>query len=102
MHLPAGAHPRVEFDFAESGLVAGDVLLQQPEQSLGLLRAQVDALKVANLDLGFALLLHSAKDEEEIPHIHSHLHTVGIGFPILGRIGQLDVGLWRNTHRKAV
>ena len=27
VHLPAGAHPRVEFDFAEGSLVAGDILL---------------------------------------------------------------------------
>ncbi len=38
VHLPAGAHPRVEFDFAERSFIAVDVLLQQSEQSFGLLR----------------------------------------------------------------
>src|SRR6202034_553238 len=100
VHLSPWAHPRVQFDFAESSLIAGDILLQQSEESLGLLGAQIDALKVAQLDLRFALLLHRSKDKEEVPYIHAHLHAVGIGFPIVGGIGQFDIGLWRNTHRQ--
>lgn len=87
---------------AERALVARDILLQQPEQSLGLLRAEVDTLKVANLHLGFGLLLQGAEDHEEVPDIDSHLHAVGVGFAVIGSIDQLDVGLCRNTHRKAV
>ena len=102
MNLPSGSHARVEFDFAEGGFVAVDVLLQQSEQRLGLLRTQVDALKITDLDLSFTLLLNGAKDEEKVPDIHSHLHAVGIGFPVIGSIGQLDIGLWRNAHSQAV
>ena len=87
MHLPAGADARVELDFAEGGFVAVDVLLQQSQQGLGLLRAQINALKVANLHLAFVLLLDGSEDEEEIPDIHSHLHTVGVGLPVIGGMG---------------
>ena len=100
MHLPPGVHPGIQFDLAEGGLVAGDVLLEQSKESLGLLRAHVDTLKVTNLDLSFALLLYRAENKEEIPHIHSHLHAISIGFPIFGGIGQLDIGLRRNIHEK--
>src|ERR1017187_8544470 len=100
VYLAPRAHPRIEFDLPEGGLVAVDILLQQSEQSLGLLRAEVNALKVADLDLTLTLLLHGAKNEEEIPYIHSHLHAVGIGFPVVGGIGQLDIGLWRSAHGK--
>ena len=102
MHLPPGTHARVQFDFAERRFVAGDVLLQQSQKRLGLLRAEIDALKVTNLHLSFALLLHRAEDQEEIPNVDSHLNAVGIRFPIIGGVSKLDIGLWRNTHRKAV
>jgi len=65
MNLPSRSHARVEFYFPEGGFVAVDILLQQSEQGLGLLRAQVDALKIADLDLSFALLLNGAKDKEK-------------------------------------
>jgi hypothetical protein len=100
MHLSPRAHPRIQLDLPEGRLVAVDILLQQSEQRLGLLRAQVNALKVADLDLRLILLLHGAKHEEEIPHVHSHLHAVGIVFPVVGGINQLDIGLWRNAHVK--
>lgn len=87
MHLPAGADARIQLNFAESGFVAVNVLLQQSQQSFGLLRAKIDALKVANLYLVFVLLLHRSKDEEEIPDIHSHLHAVGVGLPVVGGMG---------------
>jgi hypothetical protein len=102
VNLPSTRHARIEFDFAEGGFVAVDVLLQQSEQRLGLLRAQVDALKITDLHLSFTLLLNRAKDEEKVPDIHSHLHAVGIGFPVIGSIGQLDIGLRRNAHSQAV
>ncbi len=102
VNLAAGSHARVKFDFAEGGFVAVDVLLQQSEQRLGLLRTQVDALKITDLDLSFTLLLNGAKNEEKVPDIHSHLHAVGIGFPVIGSIGQLDIGLRRNAHSQAV
>ena len=102
VHRPRRVHPRVEFDLSERTFVTGDILLQKPEQCLGLLRTEVDALEVANLDLIFGLLLQGAEDHEEVPDIHPHLHAVGIGFAVIGRIDQLDVRLCRKAHRKAV
>lgn len=102
MNLSPASHARVEFYFAEGRFVAAYILLQQSEQGLGLLRTQVDALKITDLDLSFTLLLNGAKDEEKVPDIDSHLHAVGIGFPVIGSIGQLDIRLWRNAHSQAV
>jgi hypothetical protein len=102
MYLPPRTHPRIEFNFSKGAFVAAHVLLQQPEQGLGLLRAQVDALKVADLDLRFGLLLQCAKCEKEIPDVDPHLHAVRVGFPVFGRIDKLYIRLWRKAHRKAV
>jgi|ERR1700677_360344 hypothetical protein len=87
MHLPAGGDAWIQLDFAEGCLVAVHVLLQESEQSLGLLRAEVDALKVPNLYLRFVLLLNRSENQEKIPDIHSHLHTVCVRFPIIGGVG---------------
>ncbi len=94
-----GGHARVELDLSEGGLVAGDVLVQERGQRFGLLRAQIDALKVVELDLALGGLLHSAEDEEEIPHIDPDLHAIGIIFAILGTLHKFDIRLIRNGHR---
>src|SRR5580700_11041633 len=101
MHWPLRHHAGIEFDFAEGILVSRDVLLQHSEQGLGLLRAQIDALKILDLDLGFALLDERAEHQEEVPDIHANLHAVGIVFTIVGSIGQSDGGLSRIRHRDA-
>src|SRR3984893_7729186 len=82
-HWPARRHPRIQLDLAESIFVARDVLLQQSEQCLGLLRTQIDPLKIPNLHLGFALLLQSAEDQEKVPDVHTHLHAVGVAFAVV-------------------
>src|SRR3984957_6724971 len=102
VHLAPGIHARVKFDFSEGGFVPGNILLQESEQRLRLLGAEVNALEVSDLNLSFALLLYGAKYEEKVPDIHSHLHAVCIGFPIVGGIDQLDIGLWRSAHKQAV
>jgi hypothetical protein len=102
MYRPGWIHARVELDFAESAFIAGDVLLQQSKQRFSLLRAEVNALKVANLDVTFGLLLQCPENHKEVPDIHSHLHTIGVGFAVIGGIDQLEVGLGRNGHRKEV
>lgn len=100
MYRPCRSHARIEFDLAKSSLVPGDILLQKSKQRLGLLRAKINALKVADLDLGFALLLQSSKNHEKIPDVHPHLDTVGVGFAIIGCVAQLHVRLCRNGHRR--
>jgi len=42
---------RLQLDFAKGGFVLGDVLLQNADQRLGLLRAHVDALEIADGDV---------------------------------------------------
>src|ERR1039457_6377963 len=64
---------RIEFDLAKCGFVIRHVLLQERHQRLRLLRTQINPLKIVELNLGFRALLHSAKDEEEIPHVNPDL-----------------------------
>src|SRR6266851_266278 len=102
VHRTSRTHARIELDFAECAFVTGDVLLQESKQSLCLLRAQVDALEVADLDLGFGLLLQRAEDEKEVTDVHTHLHAIGVVLLVVGGIVQLYVRLGRNAHRLAV
>ena len=92
-------HARVEFDFAEGAFVARYILLEKSKERFRLLRADINALKITNLYLSFALLLQGAEDHEEIPDIHPHLHAVGIIFAIVGAVRQLNIRLWRSNHR---
>lgn len=100
MHRPRWSHAWIELDLTKGSLVAGDILLQKSEQCLGLLRAEINSLKVSNLDLAFTLLLECAKGQEKIPDVDTHLHAVGVGFAVVGGITQLDVRLRRNRHRR--
>jgi hypothetical protein len=99
MYRSGRSHPRIKFDFSERALVVADVLLQNRHQRFGLLRAEIDALKVMDFDLGLALLLHGPKDEEKIPDVDSDLNAIGIAFAIVGIIHQLNIGLRRVGHR---
>ena len=43
------------------------------------------------------VLIDGAEEQEKIPQAHAHLDAVGVGFPIVGRVGQMDFrrrGLW--------
>ena len=55
-------HMWIELDLAKSAFVVGHILMQDRRQGLCLLRAQIYALKVADFNLIFGLLLHSAKN----------------------------------------
>src|SRR5450432_424656 len=98
VHRALLPHAGVEFDLAEGALVSADVLLQQAEERLGLLRAEIDALEVLDLDLSFGLLLQGAEDEEEVPDVHTHLHAVGVILAILGSVHELQIGLRWIVH----
>ena len=102
VHRPGSRHTGIKLDLAECAFVAGDVLLQNRHQCFGLLRAQIDALKILYLDLAFALLLQGSEDQKEIPDIDSHLHAVGIGLTILRGVHQLDIGLRWIVHKHSV
>ena len=99
VYWAGSGHARIEFDFAKSALITGHVLLQDGSQRLGLLRAQIDSLKIKHFDLVLGLLLESAEHQEEIPDIHSYLNAIGVALPVFRTIDQLDVGLRWNRHR---
>lgn len=98
MHRPRGAHAGIEFDLAKRALVSSDILLQKAQQRFGLLRTQVDALKVPDLHVTLGLLLQGTENQKEVPDVYSHLHAVRIVFTIGGIIRQLYVGLHRIVH----
>src|SRR5579864_6380361 len=93
MHWSLRHHTRIEFDLAKGALVSGNVLLQESEQGLRLLRAEVDPLEILNLNLRLGLLLEGAKYEIEIPDVDAHLHAVGVALAIIFGIDQFQIGL---------
>src|SRR5205823_14926556 len=78
------------------------VLFQDGEQRLGLLRAEVDALKICDLHVSWGLLLQRAEDQKKIPHIYPHLHAVGVVFAIVFAIREFDIRLCRSGHSSSV
>ena len=68
------------------------------QQSLGLLRAEVDGLVIADGDLIGAFAGGEAKDELKIPDADANLDAVGVGFAIIGRLGKVELGLCGWTH----
>ena len=86
MYRPSRSHARVQFYLSERTFVTGNILLKKSQQRLGLLRAEVNSLEVANLYLRLGLLLQGSENHEEVPDIHSHLHAVSVGFAVIGRI----------------
>src|ERR1700681_537257 len=82
---------RFKFDLAERGLVVGHVLLQERHERLGLLRAEINPLKVSQFHLRLRALLHRPENEEEIPDIHPDLHAVGVGLAVIGGLHELHI-----------
>ena len=75
----------------------GDVLAEHVPQRLGLLRAQVDGLVVSDGDLVGTLAGSQSEDELKIPHADAHLHAVGVGLAVIGRLGEIELGLLRRS-----
>ena len=67
------------------------ILLQDVEQRLGLLRADIDALKVVDRDVIRRRLVHPAEHQEEVPQVHADLHAVGIVLAILRGVDELNL-----------
>jgi hypothetical protein len=86
VNRPRRRHPRIKFDLAECAFIPLHVLLQESEKRLGLLRAQVNSLKILDLDMAFGLLLQRPEDHKKVPDIHAHLHTVRIVLSVIGII----------------
>ena len=90
----------VELDLAKRRLILRDVLLQHVEKRLRLLRAQINSLKIAQLNLRFRTLLHRSKHEKKVPDIHADLHAVRIGFAIFRCVDEFHIRLRRCIHSK--
>jgi len=99
VYWAGSSHAWIEFNLAKSAFITGHVLLQDGRQRLGLLRAQVDALKIQDFDLILGLLLERAEHQKKIPDIDSYLNAIGVALPVFRTIDQLDVGLRWNRHR---
>jgi len=99
MHRPALQHAGIELDFTKGAFVSGDVMLENAEQSLGLLRAEVDSLEVLNFHLRLTLLEQRPENQEKIPDIYPNLHAIGVVLPVITGVCQLHIGLCWIGHR---
>ena len=91
-------HSWIELDLTKRAFVICDVLVKDCCQCLGLLRAQINSLKIADLYLVLRLLLHRAEDDEKVPDVYPDLHAVGIGFPVLVSVHNGEIRLSRIDH----
>lgn len=91
-----------ELDLPKGRFVLVYVLLEDVEQRLGLLGAQVDALKIVDGHVIRGSLVDPAEHEKEIPKIHADLNAIGIVLPVLGSVNQLNLGrgLLRHTSQR--
>src|SRR6476660_1325413 len=88
----------IELDFAERAFILAHVLLQDGQQRLGLLRAEIDSLKILHLDFLRCDRLQASKEQQNVPYAHADLYGVGVAVTVGGRINQADVGLLGNRH----
>jgi hypothetical protein len=86
----------IQLDLAKRILILMNILLQDGDQRFGLLRAEINALKVMDLNFLGALRLQASKDQKKVPNAHAHLHGVGIAVTVLGRVQDTNIGLRRN------
>src|ERR1035437_9824869 len=89
---------RLQLDFTKSGFVLRDVLLENADERLGLLRADVDALEIVDSGVFRRGLVHAAEQKKEIPQIHPHLDAVGVVLPVVGCVNQLNLGRGGLNH----
>ena len=88
-----GCALRLDRDDSEGLLILSKVLTEHVPQGLGLLRAKVDAAVVLYRDLIRDLRVRDAEVEGEIPNADADLHAVGVGFPIVRGLDEVDPGL---------
>jgi len=93
IHWPLLRKLRVELDLSKRALILRNVLLQDHEQRLRLLRAEVDSLKVCNLNFVGRLRAKCSKRKKEIPYADSHLYAVRIALAIV--VGGSEFHIWR-------
>jgi hypothetical protein len=82
----------LEREGAEGLFVLGEVVAEDVEQGLGLLRADVDALEVLDLHFVSGVLAHGSEDEEEVPNTHADLDAVGVAVAVVFGVSRRDGG----------
>jgi len=92
--------PGIKFNLAEGALVVRNILLQDCSQSLCLLRAQIDSLKISHFHLALGLLLHGSKHKKEVPDVHPHLNAIGICLAVVFGVDDGKIGLRGDNHTK--
>src|ERR1039457_2040272 len=81
-----GRRVRLKLDLAERGFVLVDVLLEDVEQRLGLLRAEVNSLEILDIDVIGRGLVDQAEEQEEVPEIYTDLDAVGVALPVFRHV----------------
>ena len=90
----------LDVNVAEGRFVLGDVLLENVEEGLGLLRAKVDALEVVDVDKVRRVLGDETEHEEKVPEIGANLDGVGIAFAVVGAVDQVNFGSGIGVHNE--
>ena len=83
MNRAAAHHAWVELNLAERTLISGDVLLQYRHQCFGLLRAEINALKISHFHLRFRLLLQGPENKKKVPDVHPNLNAIGVALAVI-------------------
>jgi len=92
---------RLQPDFAECGFVLREILRQYVRERFSLLWTKEDALEILNIYSVRSGLRKCSERQEEIPQTDAHLHTIGVGFPIVGCVGQLEFRGLLRVHRSS-
>jgi len=88
----------LEIEGSEGLLVLGEVLTEEVEEGFCLLGAEEDGLMVANGDFIRRFTGGKAEEELEVPHRDADLDRVGVGFAVIGGLGDGDFGLLWSAH----
>src|SRR5579871_3180408 len=64
----------IKLDFAERAFILAHILLQDGQQCFGLLRTQIDALKILHFDLLRRHRLQAAKNQQKVPYADANLY----------------------------
>src|SRR6266567_8329665 len=94
-------HVGIEFNLSECLLVVSEILLEHQRESFCLLWAEVDSVKILDLDAIVGLGLQGSEGEMEIPHAHAYLNTVRVGITIIAGFSKGDLRLFDERHKNS-
>src|SRR6185437_2531958 len=88
-----GRAVRLQGNGSEGLLILGEVLAEHVQESLGLLRTEIDAVIVFDRDLIGRVLMRDAEVQKKVPDADPYLNAGGVGFAVVVRFGDLKFGL---------